>query len=96
MKRSVNAVLLLLALAALPALAADFQLVANNGVATTSLTKSAVSRSGIGWPAGCKSTRRTLAGIPSGTFTTPPAIRRPRRCSTARAMAALAFPAPIT
>ena len=43
MKRSISAVLLLITLAALPALAADFQLVANNGVSTSSLTKSAAS-----------------------------------------------------
>lgn len=42
MKRSLTAVLLLLALA-VPAMAADFQLVANNSVPATSLTKSAVS-----------------------------------------------------
>jgi len=43
MKRSLSVFFLLLVLAAVPASAADFQLVANNSVPTSSLTKSAVS-----------------------------------------------------
>ena len=43
MKKSLSALLLLLILAAVPAAAADFQLVANNSVPASSLTKSAVS-----------------------------------------------------
>src|SRR5437660_964182 len=44
----------------------------------------------------CAVTRRRRAVTPSGTLTAPEVIRRSRSVSTARAMAAPAFPPPNT